>query len=834
MRVRRLRAYFRELRADFQVLRLPRASLLWIALTVFSLPPKDTTAQAIQNGWVTNGNVYTMARSGNTIYLGGYFSRINPATGALIGLDITTGALAQPVPAVVGKVFTVLSDLNGGWYLGGNFTSIQGQPRSNLARLDAAGHLTSWSPSANGTVYALAWDFSGTSLFAGGAFTSINNQPRNHLAAIDTSGSVMGWDPNANSTVYTIAVNGSTVYVGGEFGIVGGQNRNGIAAINSTTGLAAGWNPNAYGTVRSLVVTAKPTFPFTVTVYVGGSFSTIGSTPVARNCLAAIDATGASPPGAATAWDPDLNKPVYALAVSGGTIYAGGAFTTVGTGVNLVTRDRLAAIGSNALATSWDPSVNDTVFVVSVSAGTVYAGGTFTNVHGQTRNRVVAIDGSTGVPTSWDPNANGAVHALGVGGGLVYAGGALTGIGGVTRNNIAAIDASTGLPTSWDPNANGAVYVLAMNGDNLYVGGAFTSIGTYTRYCIACLKVATGLATNWAPTQLMPTQPVYALAVGGGKVYAGGDFNYLGGQSRSHIAALDTAATGNATSWNPNANNTVLALDLTPNALNVGGRFTSIGDSTRDFIASLDLAAGKATSWNPNANNVVATIARYGSVLYAGGDFTSIGGQTRHNVAALDVTGRATSWDPSANGTVWVLAPAAGGLYAGGHFTSIGGQLRNRLALLDIATGLANPTWDPDADDDVFDYCLDGGTVYFGGFFLGVQGSPHAHLAGVSAAVTGIESQPPPQSLLRAFPNPFRNDVALEFTLPQPEEARIDIYDLSGREVRRLERGEFPAGEQRVTWNGRDDAGRQVAAGMYVAAVLANGVREEGKILRMN
>lgn len=55
-----------------------------------------------------------------------------------------------------------------------------------------------------------------------------------------------------------------------------------------------------------------------------GAFSTIGGQPRAR--LAALDATT----GLATAWDPGSNNPVLALAVSGSTVYAGGAFTTIG------------------------------------------------------------------------------------------------------------------------------------------------------------------------------------------------------------------------------------------------------------------------------------------------------------------------------------------------------------------------------------------------------------------------------------------------------------------------------------------------------------------------
>ena len=86
------------------------------------------------------------------------------------------------------------------------------------------------------------------------------------------------------------------------------------------------------------------------------------------------------------------------------------------------------------------------------------------------------------------------------------------------------------------------------------------------------------------------------------------------------------------------------------------GSFTSIGGQARNFIAALDASSGLATSWDPNADNTLSALALSGSTVYAGGEFTTIGGQARSRIAALDTnTGLATAWNPNANNQVLAL-----------------------------------------------------------------------------------------------------------------------------------------------------------------------------------
>jgi len=70
-------------------------------------------------------------------------------------------------------------------------------------------------------------------------------------------------------------------------------------------------------------------------------------------------------------------------------------------------------------------------------------------------------------------------------------------------------------------------------------------------------------------------------------------------------------------------------------------------------------------------------------------------------------------------------------------------------------------------------------------------------------------------SLLQSSPNPARGEARIRFALPVGAAATVEIYDVRGRRVATLEDGDFPAGSHSVGWNGVDDAGREVPAGVY-------------------
>jgi flagellar hook assembly protein FlgD len=80
---------------------------------------------------------------------------------------------------------------------------------------------------------------------------------------------------------------------------------------------------------------------------------------------------------------------------------------------------------------------------------------------------------------------------------------------------------------------------------------------------------------------------------------------------------------------------------------------------------------------------------------------------------------------------------------------------------------------------------------------------------------------------LSAYPNPFNPKTEIRFHLEESANLELDIYDLAGRHLRGLVKPSFlEAGEHRVSWDGRDERGVPLSAGIYFCSLKA-GLRSE-------
>jgi hypothetical protein len=185
--------------------------------------------------------------------------------------------------------------------------------------------------------------------------------------------------------------------------------------------------------------------------------------------------------GLATAWNPNANGAVQTLLPGPNVIYVGGDFTSVGG----MPRSRIAALDINTFqATTWNPNADNSVRNLLAVDNTIYVGGSFGKIGGEFRNRIAAVDSVSGLATVWDPNAAGtgqiAVFALAGSGSGIFAGGNFTTLGGEFRNRLAALDPLTGAATLWNPNADQPVRALAFSQDAIYAGGDFTTLAGKT------------------------------------------------------------------------------------------------------------------------------------------------------------------------------------------------------------------------------------------------------------------------------------------------------------------------------------------------------------------
>ncbi len=102
-----------------------------------------------------------------------------------------------------------------------------------------------------------------------------------------------------------------------------------------------------------------------------------------------------------------------------------------------------------------------------------------------------------------------------------------------------------------------------------------------------------------------------------------------------------------------------------------------------------------------------------------------------------------------------------------------------------------------------------------------------------SNSVAGVESaRPLVTRLLQNAPNPFRVATTVRFDLASRARVDLRVFDVAGRVVRTLTAGRvLEAGRHDVAWDGRDDAGRAVGAGLYFYRLDAGALRETRRMV---
>jgi len=84
--------------------------------------------------------------------------------------------------------------------------------------------------------------------------------------------------------------------------------------------------------------------------------------------------------------------------------------------------------------------------------------------------------------------------------------------------------------------------------------------------------------------------------------------------------------------------------------------------------------------------------------------------------------------------------------------------------------------------------------------------------------------------LLNCVPNPFGRTTAINYQLACAGPVTLSLHDVTGRAVRRLAGGPQPVGFHSVVWDGKDDKGRVLPAGVYFCRMQAGGTSESKRV----
>lgn len=274
--------------------------------------------------------------------------------------------------------------------------------------------------------------------------------------------------------------------------------------------------------------------------------------------------------------------------------------------------------------------------------------------------------------------------------------GAAPGVSETPRSNLLAYDIRTGvLVDSFAPKVNGQVKALAASpdGKRLFVGGDFQNVDGQSRSRLAAIDLPTGkLVDKWQPAV---GTTVNAVAATGSKVYFGGEFNKVNGKERKKLAVVNAADGTLDDAWTPKVFGArpVESMTLSPDRSRVivGGRFNQIGETKTNAVASIDAATGQV-------------------LPFAMGKVTKNGEAPTNNTPQLD--------DDLASSGVWSLAAADKYIYGGG-WSFAGDQKLGDLE----GTWAADPTtgevaWLNDCYGDTYGVAPVNGVLY---------ASSHAH-----------------------------------------------------------------------------------------------------------
>lgn len=553
-------------------------------------------------------------------------------------------------PDTDGPVRTIVVQTDGKIIIGGTFTTVNGQARGNLARLNPDGTLdVSFNPQVNNDVNAMILQQDGK-IIIGGTFTYIGVTAKQRIARLNSDGTIdNSFIASASHSVTALALQpNGMILMGGRF-----ENYGGAALVRllpdgaqDTFFISPSMSLNTPPVISSIVVLKDEK------ILVAGDFDAGSNRYVSLMRL--------NPDGSADeTFKSDRTGSIPYINIQGAVsavvelpdrkILLAGTVTAI----NGQAKSRVARLLADGTPdNTFTPDVNGMVSTLSRQPnGQILIGGDFTTVNGVIRNRLARLNADGTLDNAFNPEANNTVLTTNLQiNGKLYVGGSFSAVGGQTRNRIARLnfDVKTFSVTpsataggSISPNSvqtlyQGAIHTFTMTPvSGYYLASVSGSCGGYidgTTYTTDPINADCSVIANFAQGAplldgLNPdaNNQVNAIVVQtDGKVIVGGSFTSFGGQTRNRLARLNADGTLDST-FNPNADGSIYALALQPDGkILVGGYFNSIAGQNRNLIVRLNNDGSLDSSFAPFAvPGVVYAIAlQSNGMILVGGDFT--------------------------------------------------------------------------------------------------------------------------------------------------------------------------------------------------------------------
>lgn len=405
------------------------------------------------------------------------------------GQPVISGAVAPDVPMNVGiNVISIVVTAQDG------VTTKAYEITATRAPTEAAGDLDlSFTTQADDKVTCTAALPDG-GLMLGGQFLTMAGQPRSNIARLNQNGDLTAsvtleitpYPSFRWADVQAVAVQpDGKVILGGHFGSIAGNAKPWLARLNADGSLDTDFPANKTNS-QLLAILPLPDGK----ILIGGDFSFVGSS--SKKCLARLNNDGSLD----STFGGSPNNTVSSIArQSDGQIVVGGTFTSVGG----TTRNRVARLTANgALDSSFNPDADGSVYAVALQPdGKVLLAGAFTSVGGVTRNRLARLNSDGSVDTTFpDLGASSSLLELALQcDGRIIVGGLTTSVSGIGRASTARLNADGTVDSSFRADGNLSAESLQLRPDGtLVVGGFFTRLSGFDRARLALVKA--GIATD--------------------------------------------------------------------------------------------------------------------------------------------------------------------------------------------------------------------------------------------------------------------------------------------------------------------------------------------------